>query len=646
MIARRLIGVSGCAFVMSLAASSFADGAARRVEMSCVTKNPFGEKNYGRDVPISIMLGQNNNNITKDATPGIEHVTTTVVNNNGVQTLVVVAIRGKDTDEKQRGDYRSTCSSYEITKTGLTAIATGVSLKEKLDGNKARTFNRPILQATNHAGNDNYAVIFYVSENDSEKPSAWARAINSKCETISEPMRLSHNISYADTEQGAKDLDGGTPPAPRFAEGNHDPMYVGDYNEGIGGNTAFMGTAADGADVFQYGITRGHNDENVGYVRNLRISSAPGGQKTLAAAGWEWTMYGNLTRQFVMPIAETANSFASQTLSCGNAASNRNNNERPGRAGVKCYSVKTTENGNKVEVVSSFAVAPKYTDKGMEFYPNQASGSLVKVDAAAGFAYFAVTSVDSNGAGKNTNTQGTNTARATLAKVALFSHDSTGTISTISSVTGTSITKHAKHAFGVTTPSYGPNGQPAMAIFSASPTGVTPGALRVLPIKADMTGFDAWDQKEWVTGLSDSGYLSNKLGDNPGDQGRDFPRVYATVTNPGYGLADGFMNMAKTLWVVSYAGQDKQSNKNHGFIGLVPASWDSSVDPHPINATSADLPTNDPAPEAPPVVAPAPAADSGCACSTPGATSTGGSMLGGLALFGLVLGGMIRRRKA
>jgi MYXO-CTERM domain-containing protein len=69
---------------------------------------------------------------------------------------------------------------------------------------------------------------------------------------------------------------------------------------------------------------------------------------------------------------------------------------------------------------------------------------------------------------------------------------------------------------------------------------------------------------------ADSGYLANLYGNNPNTQGRDFINCVA-LTNPGYGVADGYMNEAQTLFaMVTYGRATDNNYKNSATLTLLP----------------------------------------------------------------------------
>jgi hypothetical protein len=75
---------------------------------------------------------------------------------------------------------------------------------------------------------------------------------------------------------------------------------------------------------------------------------------------------------------------------------------------------------------------------------------------------------------------------------------------------------------------------------------------------------------------ADSGKLSNLYGENPNTQGRDFHTMLMDVANPGYGLADGYMNTVKSFMVITTHGRSAGEPKNGGYIRFLPGETDGA----------------------------------------------------------------------
>src|SRR5690606_29248415 len=156
--------------------------------------------------------------------------------------------------------------------------------------------------------------------------------------------------------------------------------------------------------------------------------------------------------------------------------------------------------------------------------------------------------IESNAMGKGTNIKGSNLTH-------LFMLERNGdTIVRGADIIGASA--HQTHST-ICAGSYGEQGAPAVAVFSAAPTGLGRAAMALLNYDEATKSFQ-YDPKAdlWPAAwYGDSGHLSNWYGRNPMQQGRDFLRCIGGVPNPGYHVPNGFMADVKTFFVAPVHGR-------------------------------------------------------------------------------------------
>jgi MYXO-CTERM domain-containing protein len=188
--------------------------------------------------------------------------------------------------------------------------------------------------------------------------------------------------------------------------------------------------------------------------------------------------------------------------------------------------------------------------------------------------------------------------------------------------------RHAE-AFGL---QYGPDGATSggVGVIAGASTGLGPGLVQIMPIKADGT-FDATPDPlklYQVSKYSDIAGLPAMTKRDP-DQARGFIHTYSGLPNPGYRMASGFMPEVKTFSISAVAGYLNPSTDNRESItfALVPASWDPNYATTPGSATTNVPPGPGKAPPTgTPVTNPSgPSAGGG----TPGTTSGGTGAVGG-----------------
>jgi MYXO-CTERM domain-containing protein len=255
--------------------------------------------------------------------------------------------------------------------------------------------------------------------------------------------------------------------------------------------------------------------------------------------------------------------------------------------------------------------------------------------AKVGENQFALMAIESNGMGKNTNIKGANTAHMMMLERNGDSLIAGGEI--------VGAAAHQTHA-SICVGGYGEQGNTAVGVFSASPTGIGRAAMAMVQYDNMAKSFK-YDEKAdlWPAAwYGDSGHLANIYGRNPMRQGRDFMRCIGGIENPGYHQPNGYMADVKSFFAAAVHGRVPGDEKNSLFLSLVPGQMDKK--PIPANPVPAgEEPNLDPNASA--ITNNAPKSDSGCGCATPGTNNTTDTAaLAGLALgLGLVIS---RRRRS
>ena len=329
--------------------------------------------------------------------------------------------------------------------------------------------------------------------------------------------------------------------------------------------------------------------------------------------------------------------------------------QRPPEDGVACayYNSQSGELYWKNEVVAA-------SEPANQIYMNQPSLALI------GPGRYALQVTESTGMGKNTNVKGGSKTHIYILEPTV---DGPGVKAHMSGI-GVYQTHSA-----IVAGKYSDAGQPFVGLFEASITGSGIPAVTFLNYDSAAQQFGSVDtiKNQWVVGAtpSDSGYLANIYGANPGDQGRDFLRGIGDVPNPGDGVSGGFKSEVKSFFVLPYAGKGPDDEKNGLYLSFVPGHTNVPVTPQPPEevppeevtagatggstvASSVASVGSGPATtssssggqggangDEPGQISPS--ANSGCACSTEGSSSS--TPLGGLLALGLGLVAFSRRRK-
>ena len=252
----------------------------------------------------------------------------------------------------------------------------------------------------------------------------------------------------------------------------------------------------------------------------------------------------------------------------------------------------------------------------------------------------AIHALAGNGAGKNTNMKG-----SSIGETFVFDVQGDSLVQN-SKIRGAAI--HQPHS-SICTGKRGVEGQEedSIGVISAGFTGIGRGAITFLHYdqQAKVLSYNETKDRAPTSWFADSQQLANYYGENPMEQGRDFPKCLGDVPNPSYGKDKGWMKDVKSFFVAGVHGRQPGFSRNAFWVSLVPA-----VTKYPIgNFTNPVISTEAvTAPPAGPTTSAPPASSDnggGCACSTPGQTSSS-SFAGGLLLLGLAIGGIAARRRS
>jgi hypothetical protein len=157
-----------------------------------------------------------------------------------------------------------------------------------------------------------------------------------------------------------------------------------------------------------------------------------------------------------------------------------------------------------------------------------------------------LSSVISNGAGRNRNKKGSSTHQ-----LLVFAPTDTGPNVITSQVGLASESSHATLCSGLSGTTDAP--VHTAAIYTAPITGF--GASSMALIQHAAGTLSPTVTMAVSSDNADSGYLSNMLGRNPATQGRDHLRCLGDVPNPSYGVQNGFMPKVKSFFLTPWAGR-------------------------------------------------------------------------------------------
>jgi hypothetical protein len=523
--------------------------------------------------------------------PGFEQ--TTVVHNKGR----IVMITMQATQVQGEGPVQCSCTAYDLKADGPPKQVVPLTKLTHL-GQGERTCNHPKAIA-DEAGN---IVWMYGSDSNSNRVNTYAGIINDKCEQLAAPQMV--NISR-NANDGAPDIvyngkdasgasiftagyysDGGGTPTPGF------PGEGGRYSVGMGLKVTGAGPSAT--------LTRT-------WIEQV-ISPTDIGRPTIAAA--------SLTR----------------SMFCAPEGPNRPSNN------VACALVDSTAPATPTTPATTPSTAARNVwrnsvalgDDKTRTYFNQPTIAKLSNNR------FALMTAETNAMGKNGNVKGSNLSH-------MFMLEQNGDNVTVNSAQIKGAAVHQTHPT-ICTGGYSDNAAPAVAVFSAAPTGIGRAAMQLVKYDDKAKAFNADTTNDmWPTAwYGDSGHLSNWYGRNPGNQGRDFLRCIGGVPNPGHGVPNGYQSNVKTFFVGAVHGRVPGDAKNSLFLSLVPGESDVKLSPQN------PVPAGESVDTTPVATDPTPSSDSGnsggCAMTSGSTSSNTGT---GLALFGLALGAaLVRSRRS
>jgi MYXO-CTERM domain-containing protein len=490
----------------------------------------------------------------------------------------IVLITMESVHEPNRGPVQCSCSSYELRPDGPPREV--VSLKRLTEYPRGeRTCNHP-KAAVDENGN---IVWLYGSDYNSNRPNTYAGIINHMCEHLAAPQMVSI----------PRDANDGAPDVAYLGNGN---FIAGYYSDGGGETANFPEPGGD------YSVAMGLSIVNDGLLPRLE-------------------------RRWITPVVTPTNIGrptvaavdATRALLCAPKGPNRPSDS------IECGLIDTTT-GAVVAKNELFKGGPGGSMGGRKYF-NQPT--VVKVAENQ----FALMAIESNGMGKNTNIKGAN-----VAHMLMFERNGDSLIAGGEIVGAAAHQTHASICVG----SYGEQGNTAIAVFSAAPTGIGRAAMAMVQYDSTTKSFKYDERADlWPAAwYGDSGHLANWYGRNPMKQGRDYMRCIGGIENPGYHVPNGFMPDVKTFFAGAVHGRIPGDEKNSLFLSLVPGQMDKKPQPaNPVPAGEAP----DIEPDTGVTASEAPKADSGCGCATPGSSSTSGAAA--LATFALGLGIVVSRRR-
>lgn len=453
-----------------------------------------------------------------------------------------------------------------------------VSLKRLTDYSNGERTCNHPKAAADENGN---IVWLYGSDYNSNRPNTYAGILDHQCQKVASEQMVS---IPRDANDGAPDVD-------YLGNGNFIAGYYSD------GGTPTTGFPAPGGD---YSVAMG-------------LSIVPG------------AILPTLERKWITPVVTPtaigrptiAVVDSTRALYCASKGPNRPSDS------IECGLLDTTT-GAVLTKNELFKGGP--SPSGRKYY-NQPT--IVKVAENQ----FALMAIESNGMGKNTNIKGSN-----VTHMMMLERNGDALIAGGEIVGAAAHQTHASICVGP----YGEQGNTAVGVFSASPTGIGRAAMAMVQYDRGTKSFK-YDEKAdlWPAAwYGDSGYLANRYGANPMRQGRDFMRCIGGVANPGYHVPNGYMSDVKTFFAGAVHGRIPGDEKNSLFLSLIPGQMDKK--PLPQNPVPAgEAPDLDP--DTAVVKNDAPKSDSGCALAAPGSSgTTGTSALVGAAIG---LGIVISRRR-
>ena len=530
-------------------------------------------------------------NTNRRVGPGFEQATLTYMIGADKQPYVVVLVM-ESVYIKDIGPYQVSCSAYKLND---KAAPTQMVARQMLTNNRGdRSANHP-KAALAQVGGQNVIVWGYGSQMDHNRTATYMSVTNEKCEKLLPDQLVSPEAELNSQDNGAFDIaiNGST-------DGGQSSVVSAAYLSTGGNNDAtyFMG--------FTLTSVAGLIKLNQTYAPKMVVAPSNIGRPALLADGID------------------------RAVLC--ASKDGNGSRRPAGGGVDCARMVTSTG----DILWKGTVVAAKMDPDPYKREYMAQPTIAKL----GDGTFALQVLGSNGASKNGNTRnikGSNLAHLFHLKL----NQGTEALEVKQSIDAAA--PYQTHA-AICSGNFGVDSKPTIAVVGASPIGIGRAALLTVHFDAAAQQPFSFDAKQdwWpVNWVGDSGYLANRLGENPGRQGRDFLRCIGDVPNPGHGVKGGYMPDVKSFFVTAIPGRIPGDPKNSLFVSFLPAETDTPGTPsNPINAQDVPVAGD------PPVPTGAPKDSTGCACTTTPGHSTNGLLAGGLALMGLVFAGARSRRRS
>jgi MYXO-CTERM domain-containing protein len=234
--------------------------------------------------------------------------------------------------------------------------------------------------------------------------------------------------------------------------------------------------------------------------------------------------------------------------------------QRPPEDGIACAVINSVT--GDIVVKSKIVAASNPNQK---IYMNQPQ--VARLDNGL----YALTYVESNGGGKNSNNKG-----SSISHVMVLSANDAG----IDVKTDKKAVAASQAHPSICSSAYGTSGERALSVISSPITGQGTPTMQMAYWDSANTAIRADKTDLWNIGfVGDSGHLANIYGQNPHTQGRDFLKCIGDVPNPGYGVAGGFMPTVKSFIVAPNSGRTPGEPKNGLWLSVIPAQTDKPAPP-------------------------------------------------------------------
>lgn len=638
----RILGLMATSTVLSIASAAVAQqagGATEQVQRSSVApavvtvRTPAQVEKAGRDMlknPDPQRAGTGDEQPVfgwhKDEATGRQFVTT-----------VFMESADRETNPK-KAHMTLRCASYEMLATEAPKLVAESVIQEQ-EGR--RTAHHPCM--SKRPDKKGRYLVGYGNDFNQNSPSHYVTAVDHMCNKLAAPVVVS--VPYT-TDDGNS---GGCSEFQPFNRPDGNQGWIGQYlvtnaqiDAVIPGNLT-----GDGQQMA---------DDDIAYVTSLYLKDTPAGVEVVkdwhGRAAGETRLYrtqGDANAQ--PPVLPTdlplpAKDYPEPVISPADIGRGQRliqlidneryvlcapyGNDRPSMH-IEC-AIGSTATGT-VQWRSKVLVGDGKENSNMAHW-NQASIEMLSPNRIALHA------LAGNGRGKNTDIKGSSVPFT-------FVFDVVGNaLVKVAEYKGAPV--HGPHS-SICTGKRGAEGQEKDTIFAVSQphTGVgsSGGAFLGFDTDKKILTMNEKTDKFRTAWYADGQLLSNYLGENPMNQGRNYSFCIGDVPNLGYQVEKGWMKDVKSFFVTGVNGRQPGFARNAYWLSFVAGVTKYPVASfvNPVNASEAQ--------STPPVADPTPApaakseSSSGCGCSTPGSTN-GSNFAGGLLLLGLALGGIAARRRS